>query len=227
MKRKRLLLIIFVFIFSLDLNLSFAAVEYPEGLGYEVRKLDDIPLDRVVTNNYNLYELYLQNNSGKTFSIPGYRIDLGVEYSSLVEVDSLFKDKSKKKSLVLNLATGAAAIALGGIARTAASTVRSVSSFGKQKNTFGENTSFLSPNKTYILYPGDGLSLFLFVDKKLSQAPNTVRFICRDEETNSAQIIINDRFKFVSGKIESASTEPTNLENPQILAAPAAEEHYK
>lgn len=220
------LLTVFVFLSILGSNFSFAAVEYPEGLGYEVRKLDDVLLDKVITKNYDLYEFYLENNSVRTFSVPGYSIDLGVEYSGLAEVESLFKNKSKKKSFVFNLATGAAAIALGGIARTAASTVRSVSGFGKNKNTFDEHTSFLSPNKTYILYPGDGLSLFLFVDKKLSQAPNTVRFICRDEETNSTQIVINDRFKFVTGKIESASTEPKSAENNEILAAPA-EEHYK
>lgn len=216
-------ILIFLFVFFLDTNIAFSSVENLEGLNYEVTKISNFPMDKNTTKKYDLYELYLENNSGKTFSIPGYSIDLGINYSAFAEVEASSKDKSTRKAAVLNLAAGAASFALGGIAKTAASTAaRSIGNLGnnKKKANLEENVGFLSSNKTYILYPNDGLSLFFFVSKNLFQVPNTVRFVCRDEESNSVHIVINDHFRLVDENAKNSSADSEVLEKQDILAAP-------
>ncbi len=217
------MILIFVFIFFADTSIAFASVENLEGLNYEVIKINDLPMNKYITKKYDLYELYLENNSTKTFSIPGYSIDLGINYSGLAEVEASSKDRSSGKLAVLNLAAVASSFALGGIAKNAARTAaRSIGNVGNKKKVgFDDNAGFLSSNKTYVLYPNDGLSLFFFVSKSLFQVPNTVRFICRDEELNFVYIVINDRFKLIDDSAEKNSAD-LNLQKQDILAAPGA-----
>ena len=218
------IILIFMIVFFAYANIAFSSVENLEGLNYEVIKVNSVPMDKQITKKYDLYELYLENNSIKTFSIPGYSIDLGINYSGLAEVEASSKSKSSGKLAVFNIAAVASSFALSGIAKSAARTAaRSIGNFGnKKKAGFEDNAGFLSSNKTYILYPNDGLSLFFFVSKNLFQAPNTVRFICRDEELNSVYIVINDHFKLIDDSAENNSADSGILEKQDILAAPGA-----
>jgi len=70
-----------------------------------------------------------------------------------------------------------------------------VSTFKRSNSNFADNSSFLTPGRTYVIYPGDGLSLFLFVDKFLNQPPSIFRFICREEDTGTNYIVVNKEFK--------------------------------
>ena len=208
----------------------FSIIEKVEGLEYEVRKLEDVPIEKVITKRFDLYELYFENRTDKTFSIPGYSVDLGVVYSSLAEVNSSFKDKSQKKLAVFNVAAGAASIAFGGIARTAVGTLRSVGTFNKRRTSLDDNSSYLSPTKTYVLYPGDGLSLFLFVDKSSMQIPNTLRFICKEEDNNLTHIVVNNKIELreLSNEINTDSKEEKYKEdksNENVIAAPGQEQY--
>lgn len=195
--RIRFLNILFIFICILISALPvFSSLEKIDGLEYDVRLIEDAPIQAAVSKRFDLYEIYFENRSEKTFSIPGYSIDLGVSYSNLAEVDSTFKDKSKRKLAVLNLAAGAASIALGGIARSATNAaMRTVGSFKRNNLNIADNSSFLAPGRVYIIYPGDGLSLFLFVDKFLYQPPNIIRFICKEEDSATNHIVINNKLK--------------------------------
>lgn len=207
------LFIISVLIFSLHIDFwpAKAVVEYVEGLDYGVNEIDSTAVNKFITKEYYLYELYFENYSDKTFSIPGYSVDLGVHYSNISEVNALFKHKSGKKLAFLDFAAGATAIALGGIARTASLTaVRSIGTFTKRRG-IGSNSSFLSYDKTYIIYPGDGISLFIFVKKDLAQIPNTVRFVCREEDNNKTYVVINDRFDIRKGNAKFDNEQKRNV----------------
>ncbi len=206
---------------------AFGAFERVDGLEYVVRKIEEPPIDRRIVNKYDLYEIYFENRSNKTFSIPGYSIDLGVNYSNLSEIRSLLKNKSSKKIAVFNLAAGAASIAFGGVTKTAVSTLRSVNSFNNRRNNIkaDDDENILAPNKTYIIYPGDGLSLFLFINKSLEQSPATIRFICREEDSGLNYVVINNNFELRELNAKSGKdTNSNNLENDKsdksVIAAP-------
>ncbi|OGI20558.1 MAG: hypothetical protein A3B68_05810 [Candidatus Melainabacteria bacterium RIFCSPHIGHO2_02_FULL_34_12] len=225
---KQLLLkikIIFIIIFLVT-NIftynSLAAYEKIEGLEYVLRKIENPPIDKDIARKFELYEFYLENRSNMTFSIPGYSIDLGLDYSSASEIKSLYKNKSSNKLAIFNIAAGAASIALGGIAKTAASTIRTVGSMRKSSNTADDDANILSPNKIYILYPGEGLSLFLFVDKYLEQTPVTVRFVCHDEDLNSNYVLINNKVDLREINAESKPDEKEKNEE-NVIAAPSSD----
>lgn len=201
----------------------FAFVEEVDGLKYVLRKLDDAPLERFISKKYDLYEIYFENQSLKTFSIPGYSLDLGVDYSSLSEIRSQFKDKSNRKLAVFNIAAGAASIALGGIAKSASKALRSVSSYRRRNITLDDDDMYLSNNKTYILYPRDGFSLFLFVNKNLGQAPSTMRFICHDEDNNLNYIVINNHIELQQVIAKDENT--TGNEHQNLLVVPNTEQY--
>ena len=196
LKSMRILIILILFSYFSVYSLSaFSSVDKVEGLEYVIRKIDNSTLEKNINKNYDLYELYLENRSDKTFSIPGYSIDLGIEYSNISEVNALTNNKSSKKSTVLNIAAGAASIAFSGIARRAASTaMKTVGSF-RHKNSDLTDESFLSPYKTYIIYPNDGLSVFLLISKILDQSPKSIRFICHEEDSNVNHILINNNLE--------------------------------
>lgn len=195
----------------------YCAQDRVEGLEYELSKLEDVPLDKAVVRNYFIYELDFENKSNKTFSIPGYSLDLGVDYSSLSEINSLNKDKSSKKLALLNIAAGAASIAFGGIAKTAANTaMRSVNSF-KHRNNLTED-SFLSGNKTYILYPNDGISIFFLLAKSSGQNPQSIRFVCHDEDLNLNYVVINNNLKLKEFNAHNNS-------NQNVIATPTSEQY--
>lgn len=221
LKIKKILTILILFSCFTFFPLSaFSSVDKVEGLEYVVRKIDNATLEKYINKNYDLYELYLENRSTKTFSIPGYSIDLGIEYSNISEVNAL-NNKSSKKSTVLNIAAGAASIALGGIVRRATTTaVKTVGSF-RHKNSDISDESFLSPYKTYIIYPNDGLSLFLLVSKHSEQKPRSIRFICHDEDTNMNYIVINSNLELRNDNVNSNQNVNNNL-----IAVPE-EEQYK
>lgn len=207
--------------------------DHIDGLEYDIRKIEDLPIDRSISKRYDLYELYFENRSDKTFSLPGYSLDLGVNYTTLQEINSMFKDKSSKKLTVLSLAASTASIALGGIAKSAATTAaRSVGSLRNRNNKIEDNANFLSTNKTYVLYPGLTLSLLLFVDKYSEKPPYTIKFICRDEDLNINHIVINNkiRLRVINADYEGDKAAPKENDNLQtsgenVIAAPALEQY--
>ncbi|OGI06700.1 MAG: hypothetical protein A3I68_08090 [Candidatus Melainabacteria bacterium RIFCSPLOWO2_02_FULL_35_15] len=185
-------LILVIFFLSFQIQTAYAFLEKVDGLEYVVRKIEEPPIDRFIAKRFDLYELYFENRSDRTFSIPGYSIDLGVDYSSISEVSSFTKDKSSKKLAVFNVAAGAASIALGGIAKSAANTAMRFNSLRKNTSNLNNDKSFLSGNKTYIIYPNDSLSLFFFLDKFTGQTPASIRYICHDEVQNTNYVVINE-----------------------------------
>ena len=175
----------------LQIQTAYAFLEKVDGLEYVVRKIEEPPVDRFVSKRFDLYELYFENRSDKAFSIPGYSIDLGVDYSPLSDVAAFTKDKSSKKIAVFNIAAGAASIALGGIAKSAANTAMRFNSLRKNGSNLNNEKNFLSGNKTYIIYPNDSLSLFFFLDKFSGQSPTAIKYICHDEVQNINYVVIN------------------------------------
>ncbi len=206
-------------------NRVFAFDDHIDGFEYVVRKIDAPPIERSIAQKYDLYELYLENKSDKIFSIPGYSIDLGVHYSSLAEIYSLSKNKSTNKLAIFGIAAGAASFALGGIAKTAANTIRSVGYYKRNKASLDDDENILSKNKTYIIYPGDELSLFLFIDKNLAQSPNTVRFVCRDEVSGVNNVVINNHIDLK--EMNTKSVDKTNRDNEEekknVIAVPLSD----
>ncbi len=185
-------LILTIFFLSFQIQTSYAFLEKVDGLEYVVRKVNEPPVDRFISKRFDLYELYFENRSDKTFSIPGYSIDLGIDYSGLSDVASLTKDKSSKKLAVFNIAAGAASIAFGGIAKSVANTAFRFNAYRKNNSNLNNEKSFLSGNKTYIIYPNDSLSLFFFLDRFATQPPTSIRYICHDEVQNINYVVINE-----------------------------------
>ena len=196
--------LIFSFLF-LQIQTSYAFQDKVDGLEYIVRKIEEPPIDKVLAKRFDLYELYFENRSDKTFSIPGYSINLGVDYSDLSEVASSAKDKSSKKLAVFNIAAGAASIALGGIVKSAANTAMRFASSRKNVSNLTNEKGFLSGNRTYIIYPNDSLSLFFFLDKFIGQTPSSIRYICHDEVHNINYVVINENLDLreINTKAES------------------------
>ena len=199
--------------------------DHVDGLEYVVRRIEAPPIERTIAQRYDLYEFYLENRSDKTFSITGYSIDLGVHYSSLAEIKSLSKNKNSNKLAIFGIAAGAASFALGGIAKTAANTIKSVNSYKRNKAGFDDDENILSKNKTYIIYPSDGLSLFLFVDKNLAQSPNTVRFVCRDETSGINNVVINNHLDL--REMNANGVDQINRNNEEakksVIAVPSSD----
>ena len=223
MKILKPVLILFIMLTLLCQN-ALAFNEKVEGLEYVVRKLENPPMERAIVSRYDLYELYLENRSDKVFSVPGYSVDLGVNYSSLPEIRSSFKSKKSNKLAIFTIATSAASFALGGIAKTAASTLRTVNLYRKNNQSLNEDDNVLNKNKTYIIYPGDGLSLFLFVDRFLGQSPSTVRFICKDEESGLSNVVINNHIELRELNVQNIDeSNRNNDEKNNVIAAPATD----
>ena len=214
---KKLLCLVLSAFIIFPFQLASAVQEQIEGLEYDIRLVEDVQLDKFIKNKFSLYELYFENKSNKTYSIPGYSIDLGIDYLTINDINSLNKDKNSKKLTIFNVAAGAASIALGGIVRSATNTaMRTISSFKKKSSSVSEENMFLSSTKTYILYPGYGLSLFLFVNNFSNQVPNSIRFICHEEDTNQNYVVVNDHLQ-----IKDLNTD----NNHQKIAAPAIEQY--
>ena len=187
--------------------MGFCFVEKVDGIEYILRLIGDAPLDKGVLKRYDLYEIYFENRSQKTFSIPGYSVDVGVSYTTLDQINAQSKDGSLKKLGVLNLAAGAAGIAFGGIAKTVANTAnRSFNTMKKKNKSLYGGDIFLSQNNTYILYPSEALSIFFFVDKFKGETPSSIKFVCHDEDNNINHIVINDNLDL----------REINAENPEI-----------
>lgn len=223
MKIKTIIIILLTLFFlnSFESLVALGAFEKVDGLEYTIQKIIDPPLERQIARRFDLYEIYLENRSAMTFSIPGYSIDVGASYSSIDEVRAFFKDKSSKKMAVFNIAAGAASIALGGIAKTAANTAaRSVGVFRRKKSSFDDDTNILSSKKIYILYPGDGISLFMLIDRFSGQVPNTLRFICHDEELNVNYVVINNKINLQE---YNANEESKQSEN--VIANPVTDQY--
>ena len=220
---KQIILVFSALVTLCQSTMVFAFDDNIDGFEYEIRKIDAPPIEKLIAQRYDLYEIYFENKSDKTFSIPGYSIDLGVHCSSLAEIRSLFKNKNSNKLAIFNIAAGAASLALGGIAKTAASTIRSVSVYRQNKIAIDDDENILSKNKTYIIYPGDALSLFLFVDKNLEESPNVVKFICRDESVGINNIVINKHID-LSG-MDAKNIDETNRNNEEdkknVIAVPS------
>lgn len=218
MKKILIYYLLFTLLFELSFNsFSHAAFEKLEGLDYVVRKINDAPIEKQIAKRFDLYEIYFENRTDKTFSIPGYSVDLGVDYSTLDQIRAFLATKSSGKLAVFNIAAGAASIALGGIGRQAASTIRSVGGFRKKRSNLDDDRNILSPKNSYIIYPQDAFSLFIFVDKTLAQIPAIIRFICHDEEQNLNYIVINNNVQL--------EEYPIAKENKQTIATPNTEQY--
>jgi len=61
----------------------FSSIEKVDGLEYDIRVIEDVPINRAIAKRFDLYEIYFENRTDKTFSVPGYSIDLGVNYSNI------------------------------------------------------------------------------------------------------------------------------------------------
>lgn len=193
-------------------NFSKASVDHIDGLEYVVKELDSKALGPSIHSRYTLYELYFENRSDKAFSIPGYSVDLGVNLTTVQQINAEFMSMSTNKLAVLNIAAGAASIAFGGIAKTATNTAFRAVNFKNMTGNFTEENLLLSPNMTYILYPNDALSLYAFVDRKLGESPKVLRFICHDEDSNMNYIVINDHFT-----IRNEDSREYNAVNAKII----------
>ncbi len=185
-----------IFFLLLVLNLTFlnsyAVVSHIDGLEYVVRHLNSGVLGNTLKDKYDVYEIYFENRTQKTFSIPGYSIYLGVDFTSLQKLNSDSMSKTAVRNSVLNIAAGAASIAFGGIAKTAANTAIRQVNFRTMTVPISGDEALLSTEKTYIIYPGDGLLLYFIVNKNYGQLPNQFRFVCRDEESNINTVLINN-----------------------------------
>ena len=215
----KLLAVFLVFsFFCLQIQTACAFQEKVDGLEYVVRKIEEPPIAPFVSKRFDLYELYFENRSDKTFSIPGYSIDLGIDYSSFSDVAYFTKDKSSKKLTVLNIAAGAASIAFGGIAKSAANTAFRFNSLRKNNTNLNNEKIFLSGNKTYIIYPNDSLSLFFFLDKFATEPPTSIRYICHDEVQNINYIVIN-------GNLDLKGITPEDELGKSVIAVPDSNQY--
>lgn len=213
---------------------SFASVERIDGLEYVVKELDSKFLGPSIHSRYALYELYLENRSDKAFSIPGYSVDFGVHLTTLQQINAEFMSKSGNKLAVLNLAAGAASIAFGGIAKTATNTAFRAVNFKNMSGNLTDDNLLLAANKTYILYPNDALSLYVFIDRRLGESPKILRFICHDEESNMNYIVINSHFNIrnedldtydsVNAKVINDKNDESSIEE-NVIAVPNSESY--
>ncbi len=222
----RIITYIIVFILSclLSISSSYCFVQKVDGLEYIVRKITDAPIDKEVSKRYEMYEIYFENRSDKAFSIPGYSVDIGVAYATLEQINSQFKDNSGKKTAVFNIAAGAASIAFGGIAKTVARTATRLNTINKKQNKklYGDDI-FLSNNKTYIIYPGESLSVFLFVDKFQEEGPSSLKFICHDEDSNISHVVINNNLDLRDINADNSIDKKENIEIKNEIASPEAQ----
>ncbi len=211
---KKVFLIILIFCFQFQTVYAF--VDKVDGLEYVVRKIDSPPIDKFILKRFDLYELYFENRTDNAFSIPGYSIDFDIDYSDLSDVSSFAKEKSSKKSTILNIASGAASIAFGGIVKTAA---RSIGSLRKQGgNNIRDEKFFLSHDKTFVIYPNEALSLYFFIDKFSSQPPTVIKYICHDESQNNNQVIVNKHLNvlILNALDENSATEKNVIAAPEV-----------
>lgn len=183
----------------------YAIVDKIEGLEHIISKINNFPLDKKILKDYDLYELYIENRSSKTYSIPGYSINFGVDYFNVAELSAQLRSSLAKRLALFHLAAGAVFIPFGAIAGRAAHTaVNSVATFKKGKLKVSDNPHLLSPQKTYIIYPDEQLSLYFLVSKQAGSIPNTLKFICRDEEIDTNYVVINNNVEIrgISLKVE-------------------------
>lgn len=190
---KNILCLIICLLFLTVSMPSFAFIQNIEGLNFEITKIENFPLDKAIVKDYNLYELFIENNSTSTYSIPGYSIDFGVNYFNILELSAQLREKISKKLAILNIAAAAVFLPFGGFARNAGRTAASsFSSFRKRNLKIDDNKNLLSADKTYILYPGDRYALYFLVSKKQGQ-PKELRMVCKNEELNVNYVLINDK----------------------------------
>ena len=215
------------FFLCLQVQATYAFLEKVDGLEYVVRKINDPPISQSVSKRFDLYELYFENRSDKTFSIPGYSIDFGIDYSPLSDISTLGKEKASKKIAVVNIAAGAASIAFGGITKSAANTAMRFSLLRKNNANLNNEKGFLSGNKTYIIYPNDSLSIFFFVDKFVTETPTSIKYVCHDEVQNINYVVINENLnlKDINAENENLRNPGTSGLNKNVIAAPDSNQY--
>ena len=219
-----------VIIFCLSISVS-SYVQKFEGLDYSVDRLLNPPVNKLILKNFDIYQIFFENMTDMIFTIPGYSVDLGIEYNDLSDVLALVKDKNSKKLSVLNFAAGAASIAFGGgIARSAANTaVRSAKVFKSRGFDFSDEKFVLSPMRTYVIYPNDSLGIYFFLDKKVGQIPKIIRFLCKDEESNLTSAIVNQYLEVhdIDLNIYNANlySMPTMQSQKNVIAVPDSEQY--
>lgn len=226
MKVYKIFLVFLFFFFQIQTVDAF--LEKVDGLEYVVRKIEEPMTDQYISKRFDLYEIYFENRSDKTFSIPGYSIDVGVDYSGVSDILSFAKDKSSKKLAIFNIAAGAASVALGGIVKSATNTVRSVTSYRKNNSNINNNEKkFLSVNRTYVIYPNEGLSLFFFLDKFSGQTPTLIRYICHDEVQNINYVVINENLDLreINAKNDNSNEPSKNDTSKNVIAVPDSNQY--
>ena len=223
-----ILSLIIIFCFKI---FAFSHVQKIEGLDYSVDRLLNPPVNKLILKNFEIYQIFLENMTDMIFTVPGYSVDLGVEYNDLSDVLALLKDKNSKKLSVLNFAAGAASIAFGGgIAKSAANTaVRSVGVFKRKGFDLSDEKFVLSPMRTYVIYPNDSLGIYFFLDKRVGQLPKIIRFICKDEESNITSAIVNQNLEVheIDLNIYDANLYfmPAMQNQKNVIAVPESEQY--
>ncbi len=226
MKKVFSLILLLLLLLCFQIQDVYAFIDKVDGLEYVVRKIDNPPLDKFILKRFDLYELYFENRTDKAFSIPGYSVDFDVDYSDFSDVLSFTKDKSSKKLTILNIAAGAASIALGGIVKSAATTARSIGNSRKQGgNSFRNERSFLSYNKIFIIYPNETLSLFFFIDKFSAQLPSVIKYICRDEVQNYNYVVVNKKLDLRVLNASSEDSDSNTNKEENVIAVPESNQY--
>ena len=172
---------------------SYALTDKIDGLNFSINKLIDENLDKYINKHYDLYELYFENKSSKTFSIPGYSISFGIPYDNPNELSSEVKSHLSKRLAILQITATAVSLPFGSIATRATNTaVGSIKTFKGNKQKLNNEDNFLSSTRRYILYPDDHISLFFLINKDLETIPGFIKFVCHDEEENLSKVLIQD-----------------------------------
>ena len=140
--------------------------------------------------------MYIENRSEYILTIPGYSINFGVNYVNISDLGTELKQGLSKKSTVLNIAAGAASLAFGSLARTAANTaVHSVTSIKKHNLGDGTSENILNSKRIYVLYPHDNISLFFLIEKETKNPVSSLKLICVNEELKENYILINNNIQ--------------------------------
>ena len=231
MSKKFFYIIIQVLFYFFFQGSCFAVVQKIDGLDYSLQKVINPPLNKTILNKFDVYEIYFENHTDRLFSIPGYSVDLGLDYSGYDDVLAVLREKSSKAMTVLNIAAGAASFALGGgIAKSAANTIRSVNSFRKNGFNLTDERFLLSASKTYVIYPEDYFVVYFFVDKRLGEAPSILRYLCKDEELNTTYVVVNKNIKIQNADFNSTGNNlyfpPMDSKDENVIAVPVGGEYH-
>ena len=208
-KKKELHFISVLFVIIINTLPVYSITQRVDDINFSITRIRNFPLNKEINKNYDLYELYLENKSDKTFSIPGYSIDFGVTYFNIVELSAQVRSIFSKKLTLIDFAAGAILLPFGNITGKAARTaINSVTNFKKRKLDLYDSENLLSKEKTYIFYPHEIKIFYFLISNENNLIPNKFRFICKNEETGQSFVVINNSISLkeislsIEGKIK-------------------------